>query len=141
VEHERQRTLALVCKERARPVACGAPGCGALVEPFAHGTPSLPSLFNGQPPLPEIQEKLPAPKPPERLPAPNPARKGDPPQAAAPATGARATAQATTGTATIPEDVVPPMLPPREPMAPMALPTVPVGVPSSPISPMLPPRP
>jgi outer membrane protein TolC len=64
VEHERERTKAFVLHERANPVvapACNyAAGCSGLPQLPPNSAPSLPSLFEAQPPLKNV-EQLPAP--------------------------------------------------------------------------------
>jgi hypothetical protein len=65
VEHERERAVACVLRERAKPVAA-APCCpeqGQPGIPYFQGetAPSLPALFEGQP-LKEKWEELPAPR-------------------------------------------------------------------------------
>jgi outer membrane protein TolC len=80
VEHHRERTHAVVLRERANPVAhppcCADPGHenpGLPAIP-AEGAPSLPSLFSGNteplPPPPSPPGSLPAPQPLHQLPVP-----------------------------------------------------------------------
>jgi outer membrane protein TolC len=68
VEHARERSKALVLRERANPVPCPCwqsngktiPGMPDLKD----GPPTLPSLFEGQGPMPSLNgEQLPSPKP------------------------------------------------------------------------------
>jgi outer membrane protein TolC len=63
VEHERERTKAIVIRERANPAlttACSAEqGCCGVPELPAHEAPTLPRIFDGQPPVPEISEPAP----------------------------------------------------------------------------------
>ncbi len=60
VEHERERSRAIVMRERANPIvaACDSENCGMPRLP-EHEAPSVPKLFEGQPALPEITEPLP----------------------------------------------------------------------------------
>jgi outer membrane protein TolC len=66
VEHERQRSKAIVLRERASPIisaACTSEnGCPGVPELPAHEAPSIPKALDGQSPLPEINEPLPDPK-------------------------------------------------------------------------------
>jgi outer membrane protein TolC len=63
VEHERERSRAIILRERANPLvaACDSENCGIPRLP-EHEAPSVPKLFEGQPPLPEITEPLPDPQ-------------------------------------------------------------------------------
>jgi outer membrane protein TolC len=66
VEHERERSKAIVLRERASPPVC-APcnfekGSYGIPQLPTNEAPTLPKLFEGQPPLPEITEP-PSPKP------------------------------------------------------------------------------
>jgi outer membrane protein TolC len=68
VEHERQRSQALVLRERATPVTCppkvydGHPVPGLPSLP-AMAAPSLPSMLEGLKDQPPVPEKLPEPQP------------------------------------------------------------------------------
>ncbi len=68
VEHERQRSHALVLRERAAPIPapnCGpgnqncGPGCAVLPNLPEVSAPSLPALMGGAPPVPEINPTSP----------------------------------------------------------------------------------
>jgi outer membrane protein TolC len=69
VEHERERSKALVLHQRANPVPCTQcqveNGCFTIPQIPTNEAPPLPSLFSGQPPLPQIAEPLPPPRPAE----------------------------------------------------------------------------
>jgi outer membrane protein TolC len=66
VEHERERSKAIVLRERANPVLSGAcdfeKGCFGVPELPANEVPTLPKVFDGQPPVPVITEPMPDPK-------------------------------------------------------------------------------
>jgi outer membrane protein TolC len=66
VEHARERSKALVLRERANPVLCSQHQCGVntvtgLPAIPADQPPSLPSLLEGQRRLPSVPEQLPLP--------------------------------------------------------------------------------
>jgi outer membrane protein TolC len=68
VEHERERSKALVCRERANPVLhpcyqCEGNNLTGVPAIPPDTSPSLPSLLEGQKQLPGIPEQLPLPKP------------------------------------------------------------------------------
>jgi outer membrane protein TolC len=66
VEHERERSRSIVLRERANPIAytrCDSEnGCFSIPQLPANEAPTLPSAFDGQPPVPKITEPLPEPK-------------------------------------------------------------------------------
>jgi outer membrane protein TolC len=71
VEHERERTKAILLRERASPLLtpCGAgQNCCGMPQLPQNEAPTLPRVFEGQPPVPEISE----PAPVEPLPEPRP---------------------------------------------------------------------
>jgi outer membrane protein TolC len=83
VEHERQRTLACLLRERPVPqVPCcgGQCGGGATIPALPAGSvPSIPAMMQGQPLLPDVPEQLPLPStapPAPTAPAPRPAAPG-----------------------------------------------------------------
>jgi outer membrane protein TolC len=110
VEHERERTKALVLLERAVPVAhepVGGDKGGPILPALPAGSaPSLPALFEKAPPLPEGIDTAPAPRP--VVP--------DKPQGAAPS--GQATITSTSG-----------LTAPAAPAAPAARPPVQAGTP------------
>jgi outer membrane protein TolC len=83
VEHERERTAALVLLEHAQPVpykpACDKGG-PVLPELPLNAAPSLPSLFKDAPTMKDVPEHLPSPRPLSPMPpqAPGTENKGTP---------------------------------------------------------------
>lgn len=66
VEHERERSRAILLRERANPIATACDfdkDAYGIPELPREEAPSLPKVFEGQPPVPEITEPLPQPKP------------------------------------------------------------------------------
>jgi outer membrane protein TolC len=143
VEHERQRSKALVLRERAQPVAHPAIHSpegvipGAPVIPDGE-SPSLPSLLEGQGPAPAMPQRLPVE---EQLPSPSKTGGGVAPAPAPVVAGPQfhasspytASSPATLSTTTWPAAT--PL--PSRPEAPAAVPPAPPAVGSYPVLPAL----
>jgi outer membrane protein TolC len=108
VEHERERTKAIVLRERANPVlatTCSSRqgGCGLPQLPANEALP-LPRVFEGQPPLPEIREPAPA----EPLPEPRPLKStGSQPEGSSKVIPAQAAAGSASSFIVLPKPVTP----------------------------------